>query len=125
MKIHGLGFILDLELDEIQMEYLLITSWKVVGGIDFSSEWCPDDCLQNATPVFLFPETSCANLRMERCYEGQLHSKESLRTTNRGGVVKLTVQDLIDHTTYLDEPEEIPETEESEEESNPQRSDER
>jgi hypothetical protein len=56
---------------------------------------------------------------MERYYKGQLHSKESLRTTNRGGVVKLTVEDLKDHTTYHDEPEEITETEESEEDSHP------
>jgi hypothetical protein len=36
MKKHGLGFVLDLELDEVQMNFLLVVWWKAFGGLDCS-----------------------------------------------------------------------------------------
>jgi hypothetical protein len=111
LKKHGLGFVLDLELDEIQMEYLLIVSWKVFSSIDFSNQFYPDDCLRNVIPVFPFPYTR-SKKRMERYYKGHLHKKETLRSTNRGGVVKLTREDIKNHTDPQDE---IDESEDKEE----------
>ena len=104
LKKHGLGFVLDLELDEIQMEYLLIVSWKAFAGMDFSEKYYPVDCLRDVIPVFPFPRTSIPK-RMEEYYKGQLHKKDTLRSTNRGGVVTLTPKDVKDHTRSEDKEE--------------------
>jgi hypothetical protein len=101
---HGLGFVLDLELDEIQMEYLLIVSWRAFAGIDFSNQFYPQFSLQDVIPVFPFPESSTKK-RMERYYKGHLHRKDTLRSTNRGGVVTISWDDVKDHT-YQDESDE-------------------
>jgi hypothetical protein len=53
---------------------------------------------------------------MERFYKGHLHKKGTLRSTNRGGVVKLTREDIKDHTYPQDEIDESEDKEESEEE---------
>jgi hypothetical protein len=114
LKRHGLGFILDLELDEIQMEYLLVVSWKALGAIDFSEKFYPDDALQEVIPLFPFPYTPNKK-RMEKYYKGHLHKKDTLRSTKRGEVVRLTLEDIKDHT-YQDGIVESDDGEESEEE---------
>jgi hypothetical protein len=93
LKKHGLGFVLDLELDEIQMEYLLVVTWKALGEIDFSHKFYPEDGLTNVIPVFPFPYTN-ENKRIERYYKRHLHEKDTLRSTKRGEVVKLTWEDI-------------------------------
>jgi hypothetical protein len=97
LKKHGLGFVLDLELDEIQMEYLLVVSWKAFCGIDFSQKFYPDEGLRNVIPIFPFPYTPNKK-RMERYYKRHLHKKETLQSTKRGEVVRLTLEDINDHT---------------------------
>ncbi len=58
MKKHGLGFVLDLELDEVQMDFLLVVSWNAFGGIDCSEKFYPHNSLQNVMlPVFPFPRS--------------------------------------------------------------------
>jgi hypothetical protein len=114
LKRHGLGFVLDLELDEIQMEYLLIVAWKAFAGMDFSVQYYPVDSLRNVLPVFPFP-TSSIPYRMERYYKGQLHEKDTLRSTNRGGAVTLYPKDIKDHT-HPDDSDESKEKEDTEEE---------
>jgi hypothetical protein len=109
LKKHGLGFVLDLELDEIQMEYLLVVSWKAFGGMDFSDKYYPADSLQNVIPEFPF-RTWRYRTRMEKYYKGQLHKKDTLRSTNRGGVVNLTAKEVVD-STRQDEVYESDETE--------------
>jgi hypothetical protein len=105
LKRHGLGFVLDLELDEIQMEYLLVVCWKAFGGLDFSTKFYPEESLQNViVPVFPFPVSS-RKKRVERYYRGHLHTKETLRSTNRGGVVTITRNEVKQHT-YQDESDE-------------------
>jgi hypothetical protein len=53
---------------------------------------------------------------MERYYKGHLHKKDTLRSTNRGGVVKLTWEDIKDHTYSQDEMDGSDDKEESEDE---------
>jgi hypothetical protein len=115
LKKHGLGFLLDLDLDEIQMEYLLVVCWKAFAGIDFSWKFYPENCLKSVLPVFPFPET-VTNKRMEEYYRGHLHGKETLRSTIRGGAVKLSQEDIINHTSYHDEIEDSDDEHNSEEE---------
>jgi hypothetical protein len=50
MKKHGLGFVLDLELDEVQMDFLLVVSWNAFGGIDCSEKFHPHNSLQRHSP---------------------------------------------------------------------------
>jgi len=97
LKMHGLGFVLDLELDEIQMEYLLVVAWKAFGSLNFSDKFYPVESLRNLLPGFPFPHKA-TNQRMERYYKQHLHTKDTLRSTKRGGVVKLTQLDIDAHT---------------------------
>jgi hypothetical protein len=58
VKKHGLGFVLDLEQDEVQMDFLLVVLWKAFGGLDCSEKFNPRNCLQNVMlPAFPFPCT--------------------------------------------------------------------
>jgi hypothetical protein len=109
LKNHGLGFVLDLELDEIQMEYLLVVSWKAFAGVTFSHQFYPDDCLRNVIPMFPFPDSGVKK-RIERYYKGHLHKKDTLRSTNRGGEVKLTRDDIFQHT-YQEEVDDMEDSE--------------
>jgi hypothetical protein len=113
-KKHGLGCVLDLELDEIQMECLLAVSWKAFGVLYFSQKFYPDDGLQNVIPIFPFPYKP-SKKRMERYYKRHLHKKDTLWSTKRGEVVRLTWEDIKDHT-YQDEIFDSEDEEESEEE---------
>jgi hypothetical protein len=113
LKKHGLGFILDLELDDIQMEYLFVVSWKILSNITSSDEFYPVDSLQNILQVFPYPQ-SRNKKRIEIYYESQLHRKNTLRSTSRGETVKLSSNDISKHTTYKDgrgESEEMDDTE--------------
>jgi hypothetical protein len=101
LKKHGLGFILDLELDDIQMEYLLVVSWKILSNIISSEEFYPVDSLQNILQVFPYPQ-SRNKKRIEKYYETHLHRKNTLRSTSRGETVKLSAEDISNHTTYED-----------------------
>ena len=64
---HGLGFVLDLELDEIQMEYLLVVAWKAFGSLNFLDKFYPLESLRNVIPGFPFPHKS-TNQRLESYY---------------------------------------------------------
>jgi hypothetical protein len=86
LKKHGLGFVLDLELDEIQMEYLLVACWRAFGGMDFTSKFYPDECLQDVIPEFPFTYPT-SKRRIERYYQRLLHRKDALRSTQRGKLV--------------------------------------
>ena len=100
LKRHGLGFVLELELDEIQFEHLLVVCWKTFGGIDFSDKFYPADCLLcHVTPVFPFPCT-LTKKRMERHYKRHLHGKDTLRSTKRGEAVKLTMEEIKEHACH-------------------------
>ena len=101
LKKHGLGFILDLELDDIQMEYLFVVSWKILSNITSSDEFYPVDSLQNILQGFPYPQ-SRNKKRIEKYYESHLHRKNTLRSTNRGEAVKLSSKDISNHTTYED-----------------------
>ena len=103
LKRHGLGFVLDLELDEIQLEHLMVVCWKAFGAIDFSEKFYPADGLRNVIPVFPFP-VAPSKQRIEKCYKQLLHKKETLRSTNRGEAVSLAWDDIQDHTNQ-DNPE--------------------
>jgi hypothetical protein len=82
--------------------------------MDFSVQHYPVDSLRNVMPVFPFPNSSIP-YRMERCCKGQLHEKDTLRSTNRGGAVALHPKDIKDHT-HPDESDENKEKEDTEEE---------
>ena len=84
IKKHGLGFILDLELDAIQMEYLLVVSWKAFSNITFSDNFYPENSLQNVLPVFPYPQLRTKK-RIKKYYKRHLHRKDTLRSTTRGG----------------------------------------
>jgi hypothetical protein len=120
LKGHGLGFVLDLELDEIQMEYLLVVSWKAFSGITFSNQFHPNECLQNIIPEFPFPKSGFKK-RMEKYYKGHLHRKDTLRSTKRGGAVTLTPVDILKYTNHQEENNESEDTEDNAEEENPKK----
>jgi hypothetical protein len=115
LKSHGLGFVLDLQLDEIQMEYLLVVSWRAFSGITFSNQFYPTECLQSIIPEFPFPKSDFKK-RMEKYYKGHLHRKDTLRSTKRGGAVILTSRDIITHTEHQDESNESEDVEDNGEE---------
>ena len=98
------------------MEYLLVVCWKAFTGIDFSGKYYPGNCLKKIIPVYPFPQTDTKK-RMEEYYRGHLHRKDTLRSTVRGGAVKLSQEDIINHTSHQDETEESYDVEESEEEN--------
>jgi hypothetical protein len=100
LKKHGLGFLLDLELDEIQMEYFLVESWKVLGRVEDTKQFYPEvDCLRKILPLYPFPYTTRQDRQLiERYYEGHLHQGSTLRSTKRGDVVKLSQEDITSHT---------------------------
>ena len=120
LKRHGLGFVLDLELDEIQMEYLLVVCWKTFGAIELSDKFYPTDSLRKVMPVFPFP-IEPTKKRMERYYKQQLHKKDTLRSTKRGEVVTLTLDDIKGHTCQDDFKASCSEEESEEEEEKPRK----
>ena len=52
---------------------------------------------------------------MEKYYKEHLHRKDTLRSTSRGGVVKLIPDDILNHTLHQDENNESEDMEDSEE----------
>jgi hypothetical protein len=99
IKKHGLGFVLDLELDDVQMDFLLVVSWKAFGGMDCSEKFYPRNSLQNVIlPVFPFPHPVIKR-RMETYYRQHLHGNETLRKNKRGETVKLTEEQMEKHSS--------------------------
>ena len=105
------AFVLDTELDDLQMEYLLVVLWKSLGALDFTKKSYPVDCLQNVLPVYPFsgPDTECPTYWLEKYYTKMLHTADTLRSTNRGKAVTLSQKDIKDHTVMEVSEDGVPE----------------
>ena len=85
------------------MEHLLVVCWKAFGAIDFTAKFYPADGLCTGMPAFPFTIPTMKK-RMERCYKQHLHEKHALGSTERDEAVKLTLDDIKNHT-HQNEPE--------------------
>jgi hypothetical protein len=102
LKKHSLGFVLDLELDEVQMEYLLVVLWKAFGDLDYSEQFYPRGCLHNLTvPVSQISRTPTKR-KMESYYRQHLHGTETLRKSKRGETIELSREEM-EKQTHQDE----------------------